>query len=185
MEKKDTSAVQALIDGFDDLIEENSTLSDDERRSLAAVVRDRETLENGLPILLRKSNDMKEYTENCDKQIKTWQESKKMWSGRQKEFMALLGTVLSDLHISGSSIKASGIKLATSRRSSLEVNEDWLLGQYEALREALQQQVPDFVKVSFSLDKTKLKAYLDKDDSLLVNHPDMIHTKVSVSTTIR
>ena len=53
------------------------------------------------------------------------------------------------------------------------------------MADALQSQLPSYVKVKLSVDKTKLSAHISKDDTLLVSHPDKIHTKPTSSTTLK
>ena len=183
--EKDTTSVQNLIDLFDDEMENATVLTDPVRDQLAQTVSDKEKLEAGLPLLLRKATDIKTSIDDCDRNIKTWQESKKLWSGRHKAFMDVLEKIIGNLQLPGNQIKADGIKLATSKRSSLEVDEDWLLGQFQAMADVLQQQLPDYVKVSIGIDKNRLAAFLKGDDSMLVNFPDKIHTRTSTSTSIR
>lgn len=185
METKDTSYAQNLIDRFDDKIEEGNELTDTEKRTIASEIPDKEKLQDGLPLLLKKATDMKTSIEDCDIKIKTWQESKKLWNGRHKAFMDVLETLVGSLNLPGATMKADGIKLSTSSRSSLEVDEDWILTQYEAMAKALQSQLPDYIKVSIALDKTKLSAFLKTDNTMLVQYPDKIHTKTTTSTTIR
>lgn len=182
---KDITSAQTLIDMFDDEMEKGAAIAEPVRDQIAKAISDKERLAAGLPELLRKATDIKSSIDDCDRNIKTWQESKKLWNGRYKSFMDVLETVIRNLALPGNQIKANGVKLATSRRSSLEVDEDWLLGQYTALAAALQQQLPDYVKVSISLDKTRLAAAIKDDDSMLVNYPDKIHTRESTSTSIR
>ena len=182
---KTNKQITDFIEAFDDKIEENVELSDEQKNTIAAVILTKDDLKEGLPALLQKSEDLKGCIDNCDRNIKTWQESKRLWNARSKAFLDVLGRVIKKLGVSGNSIKAEGVKLSTSSRTSLEVDEQWLLDQYSPMADALQGQLPDFVKVSLSLDKNKLAAFLKQDDSLLTNNPDKIHTKVSTSTTIK
>jgi hypothetical protein len=183
--EKNTKPVQTLIDLFDDTIEEKETLDEASCKRIASCIDSRENLENGLPLLLKKAMGIKENVENCDKNIKTWQASKKTWAERSNAFHAILGEVIKSLHLPGNSLKAEGVKLAMSSRTSLEVDEDWLLGQYSPLAGALQKQLPDYLKVTIALDKTKLTQFLKADNSMLINYPEKIHTKTSTSTSIR
>ena len=187
METKTTTNknINEFIESFEEKIEENSELTDEQKEIIASLIPSKDDLKEGLPILLQKSEDMKGCIDNCDRNIKTWQESKKLWSARCKSYLEVLGKVIGKLGLTGNTIKADGIKLSTSTRTSLEVDEQWLLDQYMPMALALQGQLPAFVKVGLTIDKNKLAAYLKQDDSLLTNNPDKIHTKVSSSTTIK
>ena len=184
-EDKDLSFINSLIDKFDDKIEDNPELTSSETMVLSKTIPNKKALEDGLPAILDKANTYKEKIEGCDKQIKNWQASKKMWQARAKSFMETMSQVLANLKIPGNTIKAEGIKLATSSRTSLEVDEDWLVGKYQMFADALQTQLPDYVKVSLTIDKNKLFAHVKQDDTMLVNNPDKIHTKVTTSTSIK
>ena len=186
MENKTESVfVQNLIDAFEDNIEEKAELTPEDRTAISGNVTSQDKLEEGLPLLLQKSNDYKQQIENCDRNIKMWQESKKLWQGRSQQFLDLLGFLMDRLHIPGKTLKRDGVKLSTSSRSTIELDEDWLLKQYQALADSFQQQLPDYVRVKLAVDKNKLNAFLKTDNSMLVNNPEMIHTKVSTSTTIK
>lgn len=177
--------VNNLIRTFDELVGEDGSLSEEEKLAAAGCVSSTSSLETGLPALLKKSEEMKQNVIICDRRVKDWQASKKAWESKNKALMDVLGTIIKDLNIPGSSIKADGIRLATSHRTSLEVDEDWLLGQYSMLAFQLQQQLPDYVKVSMSVDKTKLATFLKTDNSMLLSNPDRVHTRESATTTIR
>ena len=99
--------------------------------------------------------------------------------------MDTMSALMQKLNIPNSGLKVDGIKLSTSTRTVLEVDEQWLVAQYEALAEGLQQQLPDYVKVSLSVDKNKLFAHVKEDSTMLVQNPDKIHTNTSSSTTIK
>lgn len=184
MNEKNTR-LEEFLEKFDDTMEKSNVITDAERDDLASIIPDRVTLEDGLPELLHKSDDMKSSIDDCDKKIKIWQESKKLWSARQKNLMDILELTMKKLGIPNQSIKANGIKLATNTRTTLEVDEEWLINLYESLSLTLQAKLPDYIKVSLSLDKTKLNAHLKTDQSMLVQFPEKIHTKSSTSTTIK
>lgn len=189
-EQKENTAnpqISQMLERFADSIEseKDHVLTDEEKTAISASVSDEKTLSEGLAELKRTSEDYKSRIADCDQKIKMWQESKKMWKNRSDQFNGLLGFLLSKLSIPGLSLKAGGVKLSTSKRTSLEVDEDWLVGLYQLQANALQAQLPPYIKVSLSLDKTALGNYLKTDNSMLVNNPDKVHTKQSASTTIK
>ena len=175
---KDPKQIQTLIDNFDDIIEEKEILSPEDKTSVISVISTRKELEDGLGLILDKVRDYKEKIDSCD-------QSKKMWTGRTKALMDTMSALMQKLNIPNSGLKVDGIKLSTSTRTVLEVDEQWLVAQYEALAEGLQQQLPDYVKVSLSVDKNKLFAHVKEDSTMLVQNPDKIHTNTSSSTTIK
>lgn len=182
---KKTAVVDSFINLFDDKMEENAQLTTEQKQELSQHIDTKESLEGGITLLLKKANNLKENVDNCDKNIKTWQESKKLWDTRSKTFLEVLGMVVQNLNIPGQSLKSDGVKLTVSKRTSLEVDEDWLLGRVQNMCDALQKQLPEYMKVTISIDKNKLKAFLDKDNSMLINYPEKIHSKVKASTTIK
>lgn len=184
MEEKNTN-VQNLIERFEEKMEQQVEYTSEVQEKVTSCVNTKEELQNGLKLLLEKAQSYKESAENCDRNIKLWQESKKMWQGRSKAFLDTLESLMNRLKISGHTIKANGVKLATSSRTSLEVDEDWLLSQYQTFVDALQLQLPEYIKVSLSVDKNKLYAHVKGDNTMLINNPDKIHTKVTTSTSIK
>lgn len=184
MAEKETNAhIQAFLDLFDDKIE-SGTLQDEDRITLVKLIPSSKELADSLPTLLQKNNDFKANIENCDRNIKNWQESKKMWTSRSKGFLEVLQQALDSLGIP-KGVQANGVKLSTSSRTSYEIDEQWMLDQYQAMADALQSQLPDYIKVSISIDKIKLAAFLKSDSTLLINYPEKVHTKISTSTTIK
>lgn len=180
---ENTSKVQNLINLFDDSVEQDNSLTDESRKKIIAAISTKEELENGLGELLEKAEDMKTSIDECDKNIKSWQDSKKKWATRSKSFMEVLGGLLDTFGVSA--VRAGGIKLAVSKRTALEVDEDWLINKYQMMADALQSQLPDYVKVSLAIDKTRLSAFLKTDNSMLVSDPEKIHTKETRSITIK
>lgn len=185
MNNEEITLAQQLIDAFDDRVEENPVLDDKAVEDIASIIPSTEELAKCLPELLKKSNGIKKSIDDCDKNIKTWQESKKMWSSRSKSFMDILGKIISTLNITGNTLKSGGVKLSTSSRTALEVDEGWLIGQYDKMIDALQRALPVYMKVNVTIDKNKLAAYLKDDKSLLTNNPDKVHTKLTTSTSIK
>ena len=180
----DNNIGQAFLDTFDDKSEENPTLTKDEKESIGGAFASPEELGNALPLISERVNNMKERIEHSDKNIKMWQETKKMWTGRKDQLLEILGQTMERLNVAGNIIKSADCKLSTSTRTSLEVDEDWLINQYAALAGSMQSQLPPYVTLKLTVDKTKLAAYLKTDDTLLIDHPDRVHTKVSKSVTL-
>ena len=181
----DMTAVENLIDSFDDRAEESAELTEETINNVAGLIVTAKELSDGLPLLLEKAAQMKENIAGCDKNIKTWQESKKMWSARTSSFLRVLEKAMERLNVPGATLKNGKIKLATSSRTSLEVDEDWLIGLYQPVMDSLTAGLPDFIKAELKVDKNKLSAYLKTDGTLLVDHPEHIHTKVTKSTSIK
>lgn len=185
MEEEKKLHVQNLIESFDDKMEENTTIEQDEKDAILGNVNNIEELTSGIRLLRDKAATFDENIKNCDKNIKIWQSSKKMWSERAKSFMGLLEDLITKLNIPGKTVKADGVKLSTTKRTSLEVDEDWLIAQYQTFVDAIQTQLPEYMKVSLSIDKNKLYKHVTTDNTMLVQNPDKIHTKVTTSTSIK
>jgi hypothetical protein len=182
---KDASAAEAFIDKFEEQMESSTELTPEAVDRLVSLIPSKELLEGGLAALKEKAEAFKGQIEACDKEIKVHQDLKKAWKARSERFLNLLGKVLDNLNVAGKSIKSDGVKLATTTRTVIDIDEDWLIGLHQALADTLQQQLPDFIKVTLSIDKNKLSTYLKTDNALLVNNPEHIHTRDSVSTTIK
>lgn len=176
--------IKTLIESFEDKTEGGAVLTDTDVETLVSMVTDKQTLTEGLTTIGEKAKDFKNCIDQCDKDLKEAQEKKKNWDGRMKQFTKVMGCILGRLGLT--SVKSpDGTKIASSTRTVLEVDEEWLVSQYENLAEMLRKQLPEYVKVSLSVDKNKLSAYLKGDNTLLLNNPDKIHTKSSTSFTIK
>lgn len=174
-----------FLDLFDDHIEATPVLSSEDREAIGSAFADQEALETSLAALKERIGAYDTNIQDSDRRVKEWQEAKKMWKSRKDQMLAILGEALKRLHVPGQTLKANGVKLSTSKRSSIEVDEDWLTAQFQSLADALQQQLPEYIKLSLSVDKTRLSAFLKKDNSLLVDYPEKVHVKESTSTTIK
>lgn len=183
--ENNTTIAQTLIDKFDEFMEEKDHLEADDKQKIMDVIKTREDLEDSLKELAKKNEDYKQNIDGCDKNIKIWQQSKKMWQIRQSTMLDILKEMMNKLAPGQKKLTKDGTKLSVSSRTSLEVNEEWLLQQYQMFADALQTQLPDYIKVSLSIDKTKLFSHVKEDESLLVQNPEMIHTKESFSTTLK
>ncbi|MBR1435016.1 MAG: hypothetical protein IJ584_07880 [Bacteroidales bacterium] len=182
---KENTFAQTFLDLFDDSVEKSNELTASEKETISATFPDQEQLSDSLPMLLEKVEGFNNNIETANTNIKKWQETKKMWQTRKDQLLEILGKAMERLHIPGKSLKADGIKLSSRSGSVVEFDEDWMLQQYQQLADELQSRLPTYVKVKLAIDKTKLNAHLAQDDSLLINHPDKIHTKPTSSTTIK
>ena len=183
MEKN--TKIDMLLDRFEENVEQVRELTDEQIQSITSPVQSREELEEGLPSVLERMGEYKRNIEQSAANKKQWDESKKVWEGRSKMLMTVMDSLMTRLKISKNTIKANGVKLATSVRTSLEVNEEWLLKQYEAVTDELQARLPDYIKVTLEVDKNKLFAHVKSNPKMLMDNPDEIHTKESRSTTIK
>lgn len=185
METKTSSVAQAFLDLFEDHIENTPELSKEDQEKIGSTLKTQPELEESLPTIKEKLDTYAEKISLSDKNIKQWQESKKLWTQRQNQLLSVLGLLMEKLHIPGKSLKAGGVKLSTSTKTSLEVDEDWIINQYQALADALQSKLPTYVTVKLSVDKTKLNTHLKTDNSILINNPERVHTKESRSISVK
>lgn len=187
--EENNEKVQYMLDDFDALMqqkdERQEEVTADELDRIAAKIDNTTMLQQSLPAMLKKAEEYKEKVESCDRQVKSWQDSKKLWKRHQEAFMDMLEKIVGNLKLPGNSIKNGSIKLAVSSRTAIEVDEEWLLGQFENMRVALQSQLPDYIKVSYTVDKNKLSAFLKTDKTMLTEHPEKIHSKLTTSCTIK
>lgn len=179
------NAVENLLDGFEDLVETKTELTVQDREELASQIKTPEDLTSGIVRLRDKANDYKSRAEECAKKIKEWQESKKGWEAKSKNLMDTLQLIMKRLAFPKDTLKADGVKLTVTTKTVLEVDEDWILGQYQALVEEMQHSLPEYIKVSLSVDKTKLFNHVKNDDTMLLSNPMEIHTKESLTTSIK
>lgn len=178
--------MNTFIETFNDFLEEGRTTEQD-INMMADTLKDRETLDKALPEIGTVYRDIAGNIGECDEKIKFFQEGKKGWTRRLEILQQALGAALGRLNITKVTAATTDgtIKLSTSSRTCLEVDDDWLTSQYQPLADQLQAALPDYVKVKLAVDKNKLFAHVKGDPAMLTEHPEHIHTKVSTSTTIK
>lgn len=178
--------VISLLNNFDERMEDNNNLIDEETvSSLAAGITSPQSLQDGLGEIKKRVFDYNEAIDNCKKNIDMWRASKDIWTNKKAGFQAVLTAVMNNLLPNTGKIAGAGAKLSVTRRSSLEVDEEWLINTYRPLADELQEHLPSYVKVKLDIDKTKLMAHVKTDSELLVNFPERIHTKESTSITVK
>lgn len=178
--------IKKFLEAFEDLTEQGSErpVNEETLEQTAALCPDITTLQEGLHEIRQKADDFKKNADLCKQQLDSIRTQKEFCDRRIKLFNETLGRILLRLNVA--SVKSKdGIKITNSTRSVLEVDEEWLLARYENLADVLQKQLPPYVKVSLSVDKNKLSAYLKEDSTLLTDNPEKIHTKTSRSTSIK
>ena len=185
MKTSKNEKITILLDRFDQYMESEQEYTSTECEKVISGINTADELKEGLPELLSKAKAYEDQVEACEKNKKMWDESKKVWQMRSRLFLGTLEKLIAKLKLPGSSIKSEGIKLSTSKRTCLEVDEDWLLDQYQTYIDALKLQLPDYIKVTMSVDKNKLFAHVKTDNQMLINNPDIIHTKETFSTSIK
>lgn len=182
--KTDNAAMLELIDRFGETTQDNPELDPVKVEEIASALTSREELEAGLPDLLELSEGLKANAATCDTNIKEWQESKRQWKRKSDSLALVMYRLITRLGLPPKGIKVGDIKLSTATRTSLEVDEDWLIGMYQPLADVFQKSLPPYIKVSISVGKKELSDYLKTDNSLMVDNPERIHTKPGRSTTI-
>ena len=183
--QENNEKIEAFIERFDEIMEECQVLTEEQTEKLTKGITTAQQLQNGLPLLLEKTQEYNEQIDSCDRNKKMWEESKKNWQIRQKNFLKSLEYLILKLNIQGRTLKNGSIKLSTSKRTSLKFDEVWLLNQYAKYVEALQLQLPDYIKVNLTVDKNKLFTHVKGDNKMLVDNPDKIHTKETTSTSLK
>lgn len=187
--KTDTSYMEAMLENYNELMadktsDENPGITDEEAEKIASTLPDVKSFTDGLPVLKAMIKQYGDNVEDMDRRVKQWQASKKMWQNRSDGLLCVVGKLLGRFGMP-KGVKEGDVKIAVSSRTSLEVDEDWLLGFSMPLVDSLASALPPYVTVKLSIDKNKLARYLKDDDSLLVDNPDKIHTKTTTSTSIK
>lgn len=166
--------------------EKNEGITPDNYDELTQLVPDVETLTAALPSLKETLNKYKKLEEECDKTAKENSAAKKMWKTRQEQVLSLLGHIMSSFNkktcINGD------IKASVTTRETLAIDEDQFLDMYRNLPEVevfVKTMLPNFIKVTLSIDKTALKAHLKNDDSLVRTYPEILHPEQKSSTTLK
>lgn len=180
----ETTIAEQVIERFNDRTESGQEpLSQQEIENLASEFNSLTDLTEALPDLYEEVERQKTCIQNADERKKRADADKKFWQGRMEAFLKILEAA-ANKH-GKTKLNGEGITLSVSKRTSLEVNEEWLLSGYQSITEAFQKTLPPYVKVKLSVDKNELSAFLKDDNTMLLNSPEEIHTKVSTSTTLK
>jgi len=176
---------QTFINEFERQFNDQKEFTQEQEDALVSLIPSKKDLENGLNQLKIFSDKCDENIELCDKNAKQWAAQKKALKAQSDAFKKLLGRLLEKL-AGGTKIKnADGIALKNTSRNGIEVDSEWLLSQYSAQADELRNKLPEFVKVELSVDKNKLSAHLQQDNSLMLDNPEKIHFKKGTSVTIK
>lgn len=182
-ERRETpAAISEMIERFKDTVETEGALGEERTEELAALITNQETLKSGLPELLKEKEEYERLVKNADLKVKDAQMVKRAYENRLNGLKSILCRIAKNLGLK--SLKANGVSLQTKTGVSLEVDEEWLLGQYQSQADALQRILPQYVKVKLSLDKAVLKTCLKSDDTLIKDNPEKIHNVETVSACI-
>ena len=160
---------------------EGITESDIEEMALG--VNTREELEEILPHLRNESNECKKNIAISDSNIKDGQGAKKFWQSRQQAITSVIGKVLTRLSLG--KVSSQGASASTRTTNTLDVNDDELLKKYDQMKAVLETQLPDYVKVSLSIDKTKLTAAIQKNPDILTESKGNIKWVQKISVTLK
>ena len=138
-----------------------------------------------LPQIKESYLECKKNIEDCDRKIKLYTEAKKGWKQQMEQIAGFIIHLLHSYRINKA--KCDDAECSISSRTVLDVNDEALLekfyqgDEYDALRNAL----PSWVKITLSVDKTALKQFLKADNTLLLESPELVHSTVSESLTIK
>ena len=121
--------------------------------------------------------------DNCDSNIKAWQESKKMWKERNEKLLMILMKAMTKLNLK--KFDRNGIKLGVRSTDKFVTDDQAIITLYESQADALRSVLPSYIKVTLSVDKTELKNFLKTDNSMMKKHPELVHTEESVTVNLR
>lgn len=173
-----TTTAETFLDRIDVIFEkEENGLKEEMFPELASLLNSTDDLGECLPEIVKRVAGFKDNADKCDSKSKQFSDSKKMWKTRCEQLEALVTYIMQSFNTKSLNANGSNAKITT--REVLEVDADSLLALYSVLVDQLQQQLPDYVKVSIAIDKRALTTHMQKDNSLMVNHPEWVHTKES------
>ena len=178
-----TENTQSLMDYIDDLYSTSTSITEEKAKQLSQMLDDTDKLADALPEVKKVFDENNDKVETCDRNIKTWQESKKLWKGRNDAILLILEKTMGSLNIK--KFEANGAKLALRKSEKYCVDEAALLASYEQIVQVFRARLPSFVKLSLSIDKTELKNFLKVDNSLLVNQPNLVHSEENFSVNLK
>lgn len=176
---------EIFITEFERQFDPQNGLSQQQEEALVQIIPTAVDLKNGLPQLKKFSDNCDEQIEVCDRNAKQWAVQKKAIKAQSEAFKKLLGKILQRVNAGSKISGADGVSLKTSSRNGLEVDSEWLLSQYETQVNELRSNLPEFVKIELSVDKNKLSAHLQQDNTMMLDNPEKIHFKKGTSVTIK
>ena len=177
---------QAVIEALDDACEEGQgAVSEETKDRIAAIIPGEEEFREALPAIKASKEAYDNNVANADKNKKAWDDSKKLWKQRSDVLMDIVGRCAERLNMHGRVTEGDTTLNLSSRRFLNVSDPDWLIGQYQKQIDDAAALLPEFLKMEVSIDKKKLEAYLSKDVSLMVNHPDKIRYDVSHSVSFK
>ena len=172
-----------FFDTIDDAFEKQTAIDESFINNLCAMVNTTDDLGECLPEITKRVEKCKENKTTCDSRIEPFSISKKMWKGREDAYNEILLKLM--LKLNTKSIAAGGNKATLSSRNILEVDEKGIIGMYSIVLAQLKAQLPSYIKVDLSVDKTALSSHLNTDNSLMLKHPELVHTKTSHSLRLK
>lgn len=176
---------ETLINEIDKIFTASDTMTEDDFRNLAQHIPDINALDECLPAIKEKVAGYIDNAKSCESRSKTFSASNKMWKTRGELLVEFVGYVLKSLGLKN--YKNSEAKATITVTRSLETDEDALLAQYRNSREfdVFMKTLPDYVKVSLTINKTALNNHVKIDHTLLTTHPEWIHTKEKESVNLK
>ena len=186
MDENKNNKIQQLVERIKEIFAtDKNGLNNAYYAELAAYINEKDDLAALLPELKASYEDYEKKTEQSDKNSTEYTESKKMWKLRSDQLVSFVGHLMEIFSLK--SYAANNTKVTVSVREILETDNDALVATQMALPEykALERALPSYIKLSLSVDKTALKSYVKNDSTLMINHPDWVHTKESKSVTLK
>ena len=158
---------------------EKNELNEEVFAEIAMQINSTEELGECLPEIVKRINIYKSAMDQCDAKSNEFSTSKKAWKARAEKLTSLMMFLMEKMNVK--SIKAEDNSAKISSRDVLEVNDANILSLFNGLIDQMQQQLPPYVKIAISIDKRALGTYLQTDNSLMIQHPEWVHTKESKS----
>ena len=180
---KDTT--ETIIDTIKSIYDSNRTMTQQESEDLASLVDSDEKLYALLPVLRDLATQYKETADRAKARAKDFGDNRKL----NESYLDTLSDILCKIlvNLGHSKYTAGNAKVSLTTREVLECDDDSLINAFftPALRLQLMTSLPAWIKVSVTVDKTALKNSLKSDNTLMVEHPEWLHTKENRSVTLK
>lgn len=182
-EIKNSQLSESILDSIETCYEKESKMSEEKANDLSEMVQNPEEFTDCVRAFKDQDNTYKEAINKCDENIKAWQESKKMWQERQNDLKGIITKIMKRFQLKNSSKDGASISMRSTK--VLEVDAEKLLIMYQPLAETLKTQLPSYIKVTLSIDKTALSNLVKDDPSMLIDSPELLHWVERESITLR
>jgi len=184
MKKEETNP--KLVARLNEMLDDHDVLSDNDITELTGMINNRQELEDSLPAIRDAIAKYKADAEKCNGRKREIADGEKKCKERTDALTAVLARIMQKLNFK--TVKSGDASVTLMSRVVTKVSdEDALLRPHLSSPEYINliASLPAYVKVTLTLDKAGLNATLRDDNTMLLEHPELVHTEASYTVKIK